>query len=495
MSTLWATKLRIALGTVLASLALGAGPGTMAAWGSQPNVILILTDDLGWSDIACNGGDLVETPHIDELAKSGVRFTHAYAPSPVCSPTRAAILTGKAPARLHITVWSEAAGHGPEDRKLIEGQSLANLPRSETTLAASLQRAGYLTALVGKWHLGDADHAPEAHGFDVNIGGTHWGAPNTFFWPYRGEGRFGDFRYIPHLEFGKTGEYLTDRLTQEAIRVIDHAKQRPFLLCLAHHAPHTPIEAKTEDVDYFRRKLTPALRHQNPVYAAMIKSIDDSVASIVKHLNQQGLAGNTIIIFASDNGGYIGVDRKSGQDVPVTNNAPLRSGKGSCYEGGLRVPLIVSWPGITPAASVCDEPVVLTDLFYTLVEATSCGSRAAASTADGVDLTSLLRNPSGALDRDALFFHFPHYYDTTTPVSAVRCRDWKLLEFFEDDRAELYNLACDPGERVNLAEQRPEKASELRQLLGAWRDSVNASRPRQNPLVRGKASLPASRRQ
>lgn len=449
--------------------------------GPPPNVIVILADDLGWADVACNGGDLVETPHIDELARSGVRFTQAYAPSPVCSPTRAAILTGKAPARLHMTIWSEGVAQGPTDRELLQADSLADLPCTETTLAARLQRAGYLTAMVGKWHLGNADHAPETHGFDVNVGGTHWGAPATFFWPYRGAGRFGaEYRYVPHLEFGQAGEYLTDRLTSEAIRVIDHAQHRPFFLYLAHHAPHTPIEAKAADVEHFTRRLQPGFHHQNAVYAAMIKSLDESVGSIVAHLEARGLDQNTIVVFASDNGGYCGIDRKSGQGVPVTSNHPLRSGKGSCYEGGLRVPLVVRWPGTTAASGVCVEPVILTDLFHTLAKA-ALGSSPPEVPADGVDLSPLLREPTGRLPREALYFHYPHYYDTTTPVSAIREGDYKLLEYFEDGRVELYNLADDPGETKNLGERDWGKANHLRERLAAWRKAVAAAAPRPNP--------------
>lgn len=451
-----------------------------AAQSTRPNIVLILADDLGWADVGCNGGDYVETPHIDELARTSVRFTQAYAPSPVCTPTRASMLTGKSPARLHMTVWSEAAEDGPVDRKLLQGHSLANLPLDEVTLAERLQAAGYLTALIGKWHLGDADHAPETQGFDVNIGGTHWGAPTTFFWPYRGDQRFGEFRYVPHLEFGKPGEYLTDRLTDEALRVIDHADGRPFFLYLSHHAPHTPIEAKAEDVAYFKKRLEPGYHHQNPFYAAMIKSLDESVERVLEHLRSKRLDRNTIVIFASDNGGYIAIDRKSGQRVPVTDNHPLRSGKGSCYEGGLRVPMIVKWPGTTPAGAVSDEPVILTDLFQTLLAAASCPPPDPPPT-DGMDLSELLRDPAGRLDREALYFHYPHYYTTTTPVSAVRSGDWKLLEYFEDGRTELYNLAADPGETRDLADDMPDKVRTLQAKLQAWRVQVDAALPRPNP--------------
>ncbi len=447
---------------------------------NPPNIVLILADDLGWADLGCYGADLHETPHLDQLAREGVRFTQAYAMS-VCSPSRAALLTGRHPARLHITIWAEGSLQGPTNRKLLQAPSLPDLPHSETTLARHLHDAGYLTALVGKWHLGDADHYPETHGFDVNVGGTRWGAPQTFWWPYCGRGRFGpEFRYVPHLEFGRPGEYLTDRLTDEAIRVIDRAAGRPFFLYLAHHAVHTPIEAKPDDVKYFAGKLRPEMKHRNPVYAAMVKSLDESVGRVLAHLQQRGLDRNTVVVFVSDNGGYIGVDRQGGQTVPVTCNAPLRSGKGSLYEGGIRVPLLVRWPGVTPAAAQCDVPVVLMDLFHTLRSA-GAPAGAAATGGDGLDLTRLLKDPASRLDREALYFHYPHYYETTMPVSAVRAGDWKLLEYLEDNRIELFYLGDDAGESTNLAAQKPEKAAELAALLHTWRASVGAAMPTPNP--------------
>jgi arylsulfatase A len=448
--------------------------------GKPPNIVLILADDLGWADVGCYGADLHETPHIDRLASKGMRFTDAYA-MPVCSPTRGALLTGRHAARIHITIWAEGSLKGPQNRKLLQGDSLHDLPHTETTLAKHLQDAGYLTALVGKWHLGDADHFPETHGFDVNIGGTHWGAPQTFWWPYSGTGRFGpEFRYVPHLEFGKPGEYLTDRLTDEAIKVIDHAGDKPFFLYLAHHAPHTPIEAKGKDTKHFEARLKPDMHHQNPVYAAMVKSLDESVGRVLAHLKERDLEKNTIVVFVSDNGGFIGIDRKSGQAMPVTNNAPLRSGKGSCYEGGTRVPLIVRWPGVTSAGTECATPVVVMDLFTTLLGAAGLNAQSEV-VSDGLDLKPLLKQPSAKLDRDALFFHYPHYYETTTPVSAVRAGDWKLLEYLEDDHVELYNLKADLSEQHNLAKEMPDLAKALRDRLHEWRDSVGAALPTANP--------------
>ena len=473
------------------SLLIGFALGT-AAFGlmqsseaKQPNIVFILVDDMGWSDLGCYGADLHETPHIDELASQGVRFTDAYA-MPVCSPTRAALMTGRHAARVHMTIWSEGSLKGPTNRKLLQADSLHSLPHTETTFAKHLQDAGYLTALVGKWHLGDGDHYPETHGFDVNIGGTHWGAPQTFWWPYRGTGRFGsEYRYVPHLEFGKEGEYLTDRLTDEALKVIDNAGDNPFFLYLSHHAPHTPIEAKPDDVKYFESKLRPEMRHQNPTYAGMLKSLDESVGRVLARLKERGVDQKTFVIFASDNGGFIGIDKRSGLTTPTTNNAPLRSGKGSCYEGGIRIPLIVRWPGVTKP-SLCDEPVIVMDLFPTLLAA--AGLKPPADlTLDGLDLTPILKDTDTSLDRDALFFHYPHYYATTTPVSAVRSGDWKLLEYLEDDHIELFNLKDDLGETNNLAKTFPAKAAELRERIHRLREEIGASMPTPNPNFKTEA--------
>lgn len=455
-------------------------PGKLHAQDVPPNILLILADDLGWSDLGCYGADLHETPHLDRLAREGTRFLDAYA-MPVCSPTRAALLTGRHAARTKITIWAEGSLREPRNRRLLQGRSLHDLPHTETTLATYLQSAGYLTALVGKWHLGDAGHFPETHGFDVNIGGTHWGAPQTYWWPFRGSGRFGpEFRYVPHLEFGQPGEYLTDRLTDEAIRVIDRAGDTPFFLYLAYHTPHTPIEAKPHDVAHFAARIRPEMHHTNPAYAAMVRSLDENVGRVLNHLASRGLDRKTIVVFLSDNGGFIGVDRRSGQTVPVTTNAPLRSGKGSCYEGGIRVPLLIRWPGITAADSVCTTPVVVMDLFRTLLGAAAIAPPPDVIS-DGLDLRSVLRKPNTGLDRQALFFHYPHYYETTTPVSAIRAGDWKLLEYLEDDRIELYDLATDLGEQRNLAGTHPEKARDLLEQLHRWRTDTAAAMPTPNP--------------
>jgi arylsulfatase A len=438
----------------------------------RPNFVVILADDLGWSDLGCYGADLHETPSLDRLAREGMRFTQAYA-APVCSPTRASLMTGKHYARLHVTIWLEASQNPPQDRPLIPPVSVANLPHGEVTIARRLQAAGYLTALVGKWHLGDAAHYPETHGFDTNIGGTFWGAPHSYFFPYRGaRSAGGEFRYVPHLEGGIAGEYLTDRLTDEAIRVIDSAGDRPFFVYLAHHAVHTPIEAKSDLASHFESRITDAGRHKNAKYAAMVASLDQSVGRVMDHLTAKGLADNTVLIFLSDNGGYLG--QYDGQ--ACTNNAPLRSGKGSVYEGGLRIPLIVRWPGVTTPGGTSEEPVHCMDLHATIAQAATLPSQTAAGL-DGLSLVPLLEGSAISLPREALFAHYPHYYPTTTPASAVRARDWKLIEYYEDGRQELYNLRDDPGEQHDLSQQHAHMTATLSTKLHAWLREVAAQLP------------------
>jgi arylsulfatase A len=451
-----------------------------AAPAPPPNIVLILADDLGWADLGCYGSDLHLTPHIDSLAQSGMRFNQAYSASPVCSPTRASILTGKNPARLGMTIWREGSLRPPDPKlPLLTAPSIHDLPPSEITLAEALKDKGYLTALVGKWHLGDADHSPQSNGFDINIGGTHWGAPQTFFYPYSGSKRFGgEFRYVPGLHFGREGEYLTDRLTSEALRVIDHAAAQPFFLYLAHHAPHTPIQGKPDVVRRYQERIKQGMRHRNAAYAAMVESLDDSVGRVRAHLKSKNLDRNTLIVFASDNGGYI--NAFDGQ--AVTDNHPLRSGKGSLYEGGIRVPLIFSGPGVARPGSSSNVPVVSTDLYRTLLDAASLGSSPGYRAAiDSVSLQPLLSRPSAALERNELFFHYPHYYPTTSPVSALRQGDLKLIDYFDGPRTELYNLASDPDESDDLAARQPELASKLRARMHFWRTETGARLPVVNP--------------
>jgi len=442
------------------------------------NVVIILADDLGWADLGCYGADVHETPNLDRFASEGVKFTQAYASAPVCSPTRAALMTGKYPARLHMTVWFEQSQDPPQNRRLIPPLTEGNLPHAEVTLAERLAEAGYFTAHLGKWHLGDAAHYPETQGFDLNIGGSFWGAPSTFFYPYRGLwSNTEEIRYVPGLEWGHEGEYLTDRLTDEALATIDRVADQPFFLHLAYHTVHTPIEGKPDVFEQYRKKIAPGDHHQNAGYAAMVHSLDGNVGRLLKKLEELDLEDNTLVIFTSDNGGFVNVHRGE----QVTSNYPLRSGKGSLYEGGLRVPLMIRLPGVTSPGAVCDEPVLSMDLHPTIANLTGCEVVDHSEAFDGIDVSTVLKDPASSLEREAVFFHYPHYYPTTTPVSAVRRGPWKLLQYHEDGRTELYQLEDDPGEQNDVASAHPEVASQLQTQLTAWLDEVDAQMPRPNP--------------
>ena len=441
---------------------------------TKPNVVFILADDLGWADLGVYGADLHETPNLDRFAASGVRFTNAYTASPVCSPTRASILTGKHPARLHMTIWREAAHHPPLDRKLLTPRTMDHLPHDEVTLGEVFKQAGYVTAHVGKWHLGTAEYYPQTQGYDYNVGGTLWGAPQTFFYPYSGDRYFREPRYVPHLEDGKSGEYLTDRLTDEAVEILERHKDQPLYLQLWYHTVHTPIEGKPNVAERYRRKIKSGMNHKNAHYAAMVESMDENVGRVLAKLEELNLVDKTIVVFSSDNGGFI----NPWQGEPVTDNTPLRSGKGSLYEGGVRVPTVIRAPGVTSQGGVADTPISSVDFFPTLL---SLAGLSSGVRTDGTNITPLLRDPSARLNREALYFHYPHYYATTTPVSSVRVGDWKLMEYYEDGKLELYNLAEDPGEQNDLSTKRRDAASGLRERLHVWLDEVGAQLPVPSP--------------
>jgi arylsulfatase A len=445
----------------------------------RPNVVLILADDLGWAGLSCYGNDLHQTPHLDKLAKQGMRFTDAYAASPVCTPTRVAILTGKHPARLHMTIWRESALNRG-NRKLLQPVCVDSLPLKHLTLAEILKEAGYFNAHLGKWHVGTAESYPQAHGFHLNVGGTLWGAPQTFWYPFNGDSYFRDWRYVPGLEPGREGEYLTDRLTDKALEVMEQQAKakRPFYINLWYHTVHTPIEGKPELVERYRKRIKPNSIRKNPHYAAMVHSLDENVGRVLAKLDQLGIADDTLVVFTSDNGGFVN-SCKLHKGLQVANNSPLRSGKGSCYEGGVRVPLIVRGPGVAKGKTSA-EPVYACDLYPTLLRAAGLGDKGKEGI-DGVDFTPVLRNPKAKLARDALYFHYPHYYLTTTPVSAVRKGDWKLLEYFEDGRVELFNLKKDLGETTDLSSTQPEIAKRLAAELRSWRQEVGALVPEPNP--------------
>jgi arylsulfatase A-like enzyme len=427
------------------------------------NVVVILVDDLGWTDVGCFGSDLYETPNIDRLAKDGMRFTNGYSACTVCSPTRAALMTGKYPARLHITDW--IPGHKKPTAKLAVPDWTMYLPRTEVTIARALKDAGYATCHVGKWHLGNETQGyPDKHGFDENHGGTEKGQPPSYFSPYK----------IPTLPDGPKGEFLTDREGDEAARFIKAHKDKPFFLYLAHHGVHTPLEAKKELVEAFEKKIKPGMRHKNATYAAMIASVDEALGKVRKALDDAGVTDRTVIVWTSDNGGL---------KPRSTDNTPLRAGKGSVYEGGVRVPYIVYWPGVTPAGSVCAEPIITMDLYPTILQITGVkGDAKHNAKVDGVSLVPLLRDPKSHLKRDTIFWHYPHYHPGgATPYGAIRAGDWKLIEFYEDDHVELYNLKDDVGEKKDLAKKELDRVVEMRKRLAVWRLDIGAQMPSTNP--------------
>jgi arylsulfatase A-like enzyme len=429
----------------------------------RPNVVLILADDLGWTDLACYGSDLHETPNLDRLAKDGMKFTQNYSACTVCSPTRAALLTGKYPARLHITDW--IPGLMPDNPKLLVPDWTKFLPTTETTIAEVFKANGYRTGSIGKWHLGGEDYYPQKHGFDVNTAGTDKAAPPSYLAPWK----------IPTLTEGKDGDYLTDRLGDEAVKFIEQTKDKQFFLYLAHFAVHTPIQGRADLVAKYKQKLKAGITHSNAAYAAMLESLDETVGRIRAKLEELKLADRTIVIFTSDNGGR----------VPTTSNKPLRFGKASAYEGGVRVPLIVHWPGITKPGATSDAPVITMDLFPTLVEMAGLKMPEPKSKRlDGVTLAPILRG-HGTIDRKELFWHYPHHQHYqlggTMPYGAIRSGDFKLIEFFNDMHVELYDIKNDIGELRELAKDRPKVVEELRSRLHAWRKEVGAQMPTPNP--------------
>jgi arylsulfatase A len=433
---------------------------------NPPNIVFILADDLGWTDLGCYGSNYYRTPNIDRLASQGLRFTNAYAACPVCSPTRASILTGKYPARLHLTDFIPGRKQWPTS-KLLAAPFLQQLPLEETTTAEMLKPLGYRSASIGKWHLGDVPFTPEAQGFDLNIAGTYRGAPSTYFGPFD----------LPGLKDSLPGEYLTDRLTKEALRFIELNRERPFFLYLPHFTVHLPLQAKPEVEAKYRAVTNRANPQHNPTYAAMIEALDDSVGSVLRKLDELGLAENTVVFLNSDNGGLM-YETKSQDNV--TSNRPLRAGKGHLYEGGIREPLIVRWPGVVKPGAVCNEPVSSIDYFPTIRDIVSADPRTLPAV-DGLSLLPILKRGSG-VRHEALYWHYPHYSNQGGPPAGARRQgDYKLFEFFEDGKLELYNLANDVGERHNLANSEAAKAADLHSRLVAWRESVGAVMPKSNP--------------
>jgi len=458
-------------------------PGALrAAPRRKPNFVFFLVDDLGWRDLGCYGSTFHDTPNLDRLAASGMRFTDAYAACPVCSPTRASIMTGKFPARLGITDW--IPGQRPKNRKLLAPPIHNQLALEEVTIAEVLKEAGYRTFFAGKWHLGGQGFFPEQQGFDINKGGHHAGSPpGGYYTPYKN----------PKLEDGPAGEYLTDRLAAESVRFLQTHGKEPFLLYLSFYTVHTPIQACKRHVEAYQKKadaLPPLkgpeqtrerngwtkMRQDNPAYASMVRAMDENVGRVLAAIDRLGLAEETVVIFMSDNGGLSTLGRRG---YP-TSNLPLRAGKGWCYEGGIREPMIIRAPGVTRPGGTCSVPVTSTDFYPTMLELAGLPPRPEQHV-DGLSLVPLLAGGK-TLPRDAIFWHYPHYHGSTwAPGAAVRAGDWKLVEFYEEETAELYNLAGDIGERRNLAQQMPQKRDELLGLLHAWQKRVGAKMPRPNP--------------
>ncbi|MCE3014394.1 MAG: sulfatase [Pirellula sp.] len=502
------------------SLVLGTQP-------RPPNVVLILADDLGWSDLQCYGSQFYKTPHMDALAKQGVRFTQAYAACHVCSPTRASMMTGKYPARLQLTDWLPGRRDYPF-QALKNAEIPQQLSLSEITIAEAFKAHGYRTAHIGKWHLGEEPYGPLQQGFDLQIPRWNKGWPKTgYHAPFQLDG----------LE-GNAGDYLTDRLTDEAERFIESHKDQPFFLYMSHFAVHDPIEGRADLVAKYESKLSNMQRssdadfilegnpddprplsrdelrsrltkptwggfrvfsdrivkikqqQDNVQFAAMVESLDQSVGRLIAKLQSLKLDHNTIVLVTSDNGGMSAAnfgrpDRVVNKDrldaAYATSNLPLRGAKGWLYEGGIRVPLIVYWPGEGRGGYGCHEPVISNDIYPTLLEMAGLPQRPDQHL-DGLSLASLVRGKE-SLDREAIYWHFPHYsnHGMQSPGGAIRVGDYKLLDYFENHSVQLFNLKNDLSEQKDLAQSEPEKVNELRSRLHRWRSEVGARMMEPNP--------------
>jgi arylsulfatase A-like enzyme len=467
-----------ALGLGAVSLAMpgcadgAAGRSAGASPKRKPNFVFIFIDDLGWKDAGFMGSAYYQTPNIDRLAAEGLVFTSAYSGAPNCAPSRACLMSGQYTPRHGVyTVGTSERGRA-ELRKLIPTENTTNLDSEIVALPKALKSGGYTSACIGKWHLGSkSPYRPVDRGFDVQFERNHGG------------------------HFSKDGEYLTDRLTDEAIKFVEANKGGPFFLYLSHHAVHTPIQAKAELIEKYKNK-KPTEAHNNPTYAAMIESVDQGVGRLMDKLDELGLTENTAVFFFSDNGGY----------ANATSMVPLRGSKGMLYEGGIRVPLIVRWPGTIKPGSVCDVPVIGVDFYPTMLDMAGVPNPSG-HILDGRSIVPLLKGRS-ALERRAIFWHFPAYLEAyneeqwpwrTTPAGAVRQGDWKLIEFFEDGKAELYNLADDIGEKNDLAGTMPDKVRELHRVLAEWRRNLGApvpteKNPQYDPEARAEGKRQARER-
>jgi len=449
----------------------------------QTNFLFFLVDDMGWADIGVNGSKFHETPHIDRLAATGMRFTQGYAACPVCSPTRASIMTGRHPVRVGITDWIPGQSNRATN-KLLHPQDRNNLAHDEVTIAEQLKKHSYQTFFAGKWHLGSEGHWPEDQGFDINIGGHHRGSPpGGYYAPWTN----------PALKSKKNGEYLTERLTEESVKFLEKRDaNKPFLLYLSYYNIHTPIQPYKKRIDHYTAKAakifkgktptqkehegTTRMRQDNAALASMVAAVDDSVGTLLGKLKELKLDENTVVIFFSDNGG---LSTRGGKRFGPGCNLPLRASKGWLYEGGVREPTIIRAPGVTKPGSVSHKPMVSMDFFPTMLELAGLPAQTKLH-ADGQSLVSQLKgNDSGSR---TLYWHYPHYHGSSwKPGAAIRDGDWKLIEFYHHEKIELYNLAEDIGEQKNLAASHPQKAVELRAKLVAWQKQLKAKMPLPNP--------------
>lgn len=445
----------------------------------KPNIVFILADDLGYTDVGCYGSKYYETPNIDGMATQGIRFTSGYTCGPNCAPTRAALMSGQYGPRTGVYTVGSIDRFDWRSRPLRPVDNVQELPLDKVTIAQVLKNAGYATGMFGKWHLGQGDkYHPRQRGFDEAIVSM---------------GKHFDFNTSPKADY-PSGTYLADFLTGKAVDFIRRHKKKPFFLSLPHFGVHSPHEAKKELIEKFKGKVA-AGGHRDPTYAAMIASVDESVGQVLAMLDELKLSDHTLVIFSSDNGGVGGYQREGIKAAgSITDNAPLRGGKGMLYEGGIRVPYVFSWRGTLAAGAACDQPILSVDLYPTLLELAGV-KPPPAYTLDGVSYAGVLTSGGKAkLNREALYWHFPGYLGAaqgfwrTTPVGVIRAGDWKLVEFFEDRRLELYNIKDDMGEKKNLAAEKPGLVRNLHAKLVAWRKDIKAPMPR--PITRDDQTGP-----
>ena len=442
----------------------------------KPNIIFILVDDLSWNNLGCFGSPFFETPELDKLSKSAMRFTQAYAAHPVCSPTRAAIMTGKNPARIKITDWIPGK---KGEYKLLAPKIKGELPANELTIAEVLKKNGYKTFYAGKWHLGGDGSLPENHGFDINIGGGHFGSPPG--------GYYGPFTKNKHMKPYKKGDYLTDVLTDECIAFMNKNKDQPFFMYFSMYNVHTPIQACKKHINYFKEKANRPkekvhkdhdcmVRHSqdNIELASMVYAMDENIGRLLKKVKSLGIDKNTVIIFTSDNGGF-SMKKTSGPNTVY----PLRGGKGWCYEGGIRVPTMIYVPGLTEGNKSSNVPTVSMDFYPTILELAGI-ELMPEQHIDGISMLKMIKGEK--INREKILWHYPHYHGSNwTPGSAIRHGDWKLIDFYHYEKIELYNLKDDPGEQNNLANKMPEKVKEMHEQLKLMLKENKADMPKKNP--------------